>query len=97
MFAITLVVVFQNAYEKMYKRGTLTAMKLLTATEQTKPELTQMLSRSLWMRMWSKVREYVNYLSNVAKQYVNRNLISAYPYTSTNTDVFTEAFPWLNC
>ncbi|KAK2143688.1 hypothetical protein LSH36_820g00077 [Paralvinella palmiformis] len=47
-------ITFENAYEKMYKRGTLTAMKLLTATEQTKPELTQMLSRSLWMRMWSK-------------------------------------------
>ena len=61
----------QGGYEKVFRRGTLTAMKLLIATEQTKPELTVKLSRSLWMRMWSKVMEETVWLRTYACTHVH--------------------------
>ena len=40
----------------MLSNGTVSAMRFLTAVDMERPELTEDLSRALWMRMWSKVR-----------------------------------------
>ncbi|XP_028665813.1 glutathione S-transferase kappa 1 [Erpetoichthys calabaricus] len=44
----------QNPAEVMFVKGTLQAMRFVTATNILQPELTEVLSRELWMRIWSR-------------------------------------------
>ncbi|XP_039619649.1 tyrosine-protein kinase STYK1-like isoform X2 [Polypterus senegalus] len=44
----------QNPAEVMFVKGTLQAMRFVTAANILQPELTEVLSRELWMRIWSR-------------------------------------------
>lgn len=46
----------QNPSEVMFEKGSLTAMRFITAVDIDHPECTENLSRELWMRAWCRVR-----------------------------------------
>ncbi|MGH0115115.1 UNVERIFIED_CONTAM: hypothetical protein FKN15_070635 [Acipenser sinensis] len=43
-----------NPVEAMFEKGSLSAMRFVTAVELHSPELTEQVSRELWRRIWSK-------------------------------------------
>ncbi|XP_033897968.2 glutathione S-transferase kappa 1 [Acipenser ruthenus] len=43
-----------NPFEAMFEKGSLSAMRFVTAVELHSPELTEQVSRELWRRIWSK-------------------------------------------
>lgn len=44
----------KNPFVVMFEKGSLTAMRFVTAIDMDHPELTEPLSRELWMRAWSR-------------------------------------------
>ena len=44
-----------NPMEVMFVKGTLPAMRYITAIDAMNPGYTEALSRELWMRVWSRV------------------------------------------
>jgi glutathione S-transferase kappa 1 len=45
----------------MFEKGSLTAMRFVTALDMDHPELTESLSRELWMRAWSRVKHILKF------------------------------------
>ena len=51
----------QNPFVVMFEKGSLTAMRFVTALDMDHPELTESLSRELWMRAWSRVKHILKF------------------------------------
>ncbi len=50
--------VFQNVRNTLFTKGSLNAMRFLTATQEVEPNCVEDLSRELFLRVWAKVRPF---------------------------------------
>lgn len=57
-----MMILQQNPAEVMFVKGSLSAMRLLTATKMTHPQHLEVLSRQLWNRIWSMVNMAVRHV-----------------------------------
>ena len=55
----------QNVSEVLFVKGSLSAMRLLTATKSTSQEHVEVLSRQLWKRIWGMVGNECLYCEGV--------------------------------
>lgn len=46
-----------NPHAGLFKKGTLTAMRYVTAVDDERPDMTEAISRELWLRTWNKDKD----------------------------------------
>jgi len=49
----------QDPAEVLFVKGSLPTQRFLTVVQMQRPELTESLSRELWMRIWNRVITYI--------------------------------------
>ena len=56
----------QDPMEVMFVKASLPTQRFLTVVKMHRPDLTESLSRELWMRIWNRVTNYIHLSISVA-------------------------------